>query len=214
METQQTASSSRTKGVACSSCWIREQRCQCCLVRFPVSESQYKLYAANGSPIKTYGTRVLTINLGLKRLCTWEFCVAEVERPIIGADFLKKNGLVVDLRNRCLTEEVLRTKILGSIHMSIGSITTVTHESDYHKLLEKFPDIKTPRRTDVHAKHQVVHHIETRRTPVAEHSRRLAPDKLKIAKAEIDLMIGQGICRPSKSRYASPLHMVQKKNGD
>ncbi|TNN10580.1 Transposon Tf2-9 polyprotein, partial [Schistosoma japonicum] len=41
---------------------------------------------------------------------------------------------------------------------------------------------------------------------------RLAPDKLKTARAEFDYMLQLGIIRPSDSQCASPLHIVPKKN--
>ena len=43
------------------------------------------LQAVNNTPIPTYGTRSLTLNLGLRQ---WVFVIADVQRPIIGADFL------------------------------------------------------------------------------------------------------------------------------
>ncbi|KAG8175252.1 hypothetical protein JTE90_020785 [Oedothorax gibbosus] len=61
---------------------------------------------------------------------------------------------------------------------------------------------------------QVEHHIETTGPPVFSRTRRLTPEKLTIAKQEFQYMINQGICRPSKSSWASPLHMVPKKDGD
>ncbi|GFX19320.1 retrovirus-related Pol polyprotein from transposon 17.6 [Trichonephila clavipes] len=48
--------------------------------------------------------------------------------------------------------------------------------------------------------------------PVAAKPRRLAPDRLKIAKAEFQHMIKLNHIRPSKSAYASPLYMVPKKD--
>ncbi|GFU76130.1 hypothetical protein TNCV_4120511 [Trichonephila clavipes] len=47
---------------------------------------------------------------------------------------------------------------------------------------------------------------------VAAKPRRLAPDRLKIAKAEFQHMIKLNHIRPSKSAYASPLHTVPKKD--
>lgn len=44
-------------------------------------------------------------------------------------------------------------------------------------------------------------------------ARRLAPDKFKTAREEFKLLTQQGICKPSSSELASPLHMVPKKNG-
>ena len=46
------------------------------------------LQAANGSEISTYGTRSLTLNLGLRRLFRWIFIIADVKHPILGVDFL------------------------------------------------------------------------------------------------------------------------------
>ena len=64
------------------------------------------------------------------------------------------------------------------------------------------------------AKHQVKHVIETTCPhPVKAHYRRLDKDKLAAAEAEFLAMEQQGIMRRSKSRWASPLHMVRKKDG-
>ena len=42
----------------------------------------------------------------------------------------------------------------------------------------------------------------------------MSPEKLAGAKAEFDKLIKMGIIRTSSSEWASPLHMVQKKNGE
>ncbi|GFV32550.1 hypothetical protein TNCV_2860141 [Trichonephila clavipes] len=94
----------------------------------------------------------------------------------------------------------------------IHSIKTVSGDSVYHELLRKFPDITKPPRPDQEIKHSVVHYIETNTRPVTAKARRLAPDRLRIAKAEFENMITLGHMRPSKSNYASPLHMVPKKD--
>ena len=47
--------------------------------------------------------------------------------------------------------------------------------------------------------------------PVSGRTRRLAPERLKIAHDEFDHMLELGIIRPSSSNWASPLHMVPKK---
>ncbi|GBM46909.1 Retrovirus-related Pol polyprotein from transposon 17.6, partial [Araneus ventricosus] len=56
-----------------------------------------------------------------------------------------------------------------------------------------------------------MHHIQTKGAPVFAKARRLAPDRLKIAKMEFQQMLDLGHVRPSSSNYASPLHMVPKK---
>ena len=57
--------------------------------------SNYKMYAANGSTISTYGIRTFELGLGLRRAFTWKFVIADVAKPIIGADFLNHFGLLV-----------------------------------------------------------------------------------------------------------------------
>jgi len=59
--------------------------------------STYELSAANGTIIYTYGTQTLTLNLGLQRVFVWRFVVADVSKPIIGADFFAFYELLVDI---------------------------------------------------------------------------------------------------------------------
>jgi hypothetical protein len=62
--------------------------------------------------------------------------------------------------------------------------------------------------------HRVEHHIHTSsQPPVFAKSRRLNPEKLQIAKAEFKRLESAGIICRSKLPWASPLHMVPKKDG-
>ena len=54
--------------------------------------------------IRTYRTWSLTLNLGLRRSFSWVFIVAEVQKPIIGADFLRHFGLLVDMKQCQLSD--------------------------------------------------------------------------------------------------------------
>ncbi|GFX20602.1 transposon Ty3-I Gag-Pol polyprotein [Trichonephila clavipes] len=151
-------------------------------------------------------------NCGLRRIFQWTFLVGNVSTPIIGADFLYNFRLVPDISKQALLDSETNIKchcILGNSR--IHSIKTVSGDSVYHELLRKFPDITKPPRPDQEIKHSVVHYIETNSRPVTAKARRLAPDRLRIAKAEFENMITLGHMRPSKSNYASPLHMVPKK---
>ncbi|CAB0007951.1 unnamed protein product [Nesidiocoris tenuis] len=125
------------------------------------------LYSVDNSPINTYGERLLTLDLGLRRSFRWVFLVANVSHPIIGADFLRFFNLLVDLRERKIVDAETR---LATQPLQLGP-------------------------------------------PLCSRFRRLAPDKLKIAKEAFQAMMDMGICRPSKSSWASPLHMVPKKDG-
>lgn len=58
-----------------------------------------RLFAANGTSIKTYGQVHCKVYLGLRRNFPRTFVVTYVERPIIGADFIKHFGLEIELKN-------------------------------------------------------------------------------------------------------------------
>ncbi|GFX57622.1 hypothetical protein TNCV_2676081 [Trichonephila clavipes] len=80
----------------------------------------------------------------------------------------------------------------------VGNVSTPIIGADFLYNFRLVPDI--------------IHYIETNSRPVTAKARRLAPDRLRIAKAEFENMITLGHMRPSKSNYASPLHMVPKKD--
>ena len=61
----------------------------------------HSLIAANGTPIRSFGTRQLELKIAQFRF-TWRFQVAEAHVHIIGADFLRAHALVPDLTNRRL----------------------------------------------------------------------------------------------------------------
>ena len=48
--------------------------------------------------IATYGIRSLSLDLGLHCIFRWVFIIADVKQPILGADFLRNFGLLVDVR--------------------------------------------------------------------------------------------------------------------
>jgi len=57
----------------------------------------FQSQAVNNSPIATYGNQLLTLDLRLHRSFRWVFVIADVQTPILGADFLQHFGLLVDL---------------------------------------------------------------------------------------------------------------------
>ncbi|GFV80885.1 retrovirus-related Pol polyprotein from transposon opus [Trichonephila clavipes] len=177
--------------------------------------SQYKLYAANGTEIPTYGLKILTLDLGLRRPFQWPFIIAKVERGIIGADFLQKFQLLIDLHNRKLIDGVTNLSIKGEVAtiQENNDLSTVNRASKYFNLLKLYPDLTKPNLVNRVVKHEVKHHVLTTGQPVYSKARQLAPDKLKLAKQEFQFMLDNDIIRPSKSQWASPLHLVNKKDG-
>ncbi|GBL90966.1 Transposon Ty3-I Gag-Pol polyprotein [Araneus ventricosus] len=173
------------------------------------------LYAANGSVIKSYGTKALNLDLGLRRKFSWTFIVADVSHPIFVSDFLERFGLLVDVKNRRVIDNFTHLNSCGvkAPSHSLG-LTLISNQSPYHSILSKFSELLSPVSGNVSASHNVEHCIETRRPPVFSKARRLSPEKLKFLREEFQTLMEQGIIRPSNSAYASPVHLVKKQNGD
>ena len=139
------------------------------------------LLAANGSSIKTYGTCTLSI---------WVFTIADVSCPLLGADFLRSNSLLVDLKRKQLMDAEtyhsvpLRTTRTTAPHHNVSSISS----NPYELPLAEFPTITTPVFTPSSIKHKVEHFIPTNGPPVYARARRLSPDKLGVAKEEFNNM--------------------------
>jgi cleavage and polyadenylation specificity factor subunit 1 len=173
------------------------------------------LEAVNHTPITTYGTRLLTLNLGLRRTFRWAFIVADVRTPIIGADFLHHFSLLVDIKHHKLRDGLTQLSIQGiASHDSPISHTPTPHEpeNEYVAIFRDFPSITQPHVSDCPVKHVVTHHIQTTGSPTSARPRRLAPERLEVACREFEHMLQSGIIRPSSSCWSSPLHMVPKRN--
>lgn len=155
--------------------------------------------------------------MGLRRAYQWVFIIADVASPIIGADFLGNFALLVDVKHRRLidSETSLFVDGIESPAQPLSPTFSIPDgDPRYTALLKEYPDIQRPSYQPSAIKHNVTHHITTKGQPVTCRPRRLAPDRLKAAKDEFEHMLQLGIIQPSKSNWASPLHLVPKKSGD
>ncbi|KMQ85815.1 gag-pol polyprotein [Lasius niger] len=173
----------------------------------------YDLYATNGTRIITYGFMTIQPDLGLRRAFPWRFVVANVGQPIIGADFLAYD-LLPDMKRTRIRDGKTGLAASGSrCYNEILSIKTMRGETDFHQILAEYPDVTRPGSTNGCTKHSTQHYIHTTPgQPEASKPRRLAPDRLRAAKTEFDLLLQEGTIQPSKSPWSSPLHMVPKKD--
>ncbi|GFW84194.1 retrovirus-related Pol polyprotein from transposon opus [Trichonephila clavipes] len=124
----------------------------------------------------------------------------------------QKRKLLIDLHNRKLIDEVANLSIKGEVAtiQENNYLSTVNRASKYFNLLHSYPDLTKPKLVNRVVKHGVKQHILTTGQPVYSKARQLAPDK---AKQEFQFMLDNNIIRPSNSQWASPLHLVNKKDG-
>ena len=169
------------------------------------------LTAAGGQPIRTYGTTRKTLHIA-DQPYSWDFRIAAVTQPLLGADFLIHHRLVVDMAGRAVVPSAsLRSpdparsaRIMGEISSCIsgGSSGSSSVSSPYENLQKEYSDVFRPelRLMDSKvAKHDVVHHIETTGPPQHARFRRLGPQKLIAAKKAFSDMERMGVCKKASS---------------
>ena len=158
--------------------------------------SDLTLRAVNNTPIPTFGTRSLTLNLGLRRTFRWVFIVAESSTPILGADFLRHFGLLVDIQQNKLSDSTTYLTVQGIVSQGESpslSLLPLNTINPFEAILNEFPAVTQPNNLTRSVKHSVTHHITTVGPPVTGRTRRLPPEKLKIAHQEFHHVLELGI---------------------
>ena len=142
-----------------------------------IAGTDTNLIAANGSRILTYGYKTLQLYFAGSKY-KWDFIVANVSTPIIGADFLANFNLLIDMANRRL---VNASTSIAAAPTDLALQITDTSDA-YSSLKSSYPEVfrpvlhLTPRTS---AEHKIYHHINTSAPPpIFSKFRRLAPDKL------------------------------------
>uniref|UniRef100_A0A5S6R5K0 Reverse transcriptase domain-containing protein n=1 Tax=Trichuris muris TaxID=70415 RepID=A0A5S6R5K0_TRIMR len=130
--------------------------------------------------------------------------------PVIGADFIFHHKLIIDLaNNQVFTQASNRDRTNGPL------AAIMPQPNEFDRMLLQFiqtwkqceSKISQERRRLVHVEHA----IETVGPPVYSKPRRLAPERLRVAKQYFDDLLRQRVVRPSKSSWSSPLHLVPKR---
>lgn len=171
------------------------------------------LIAANGTKIRTYGRKLLTLHFGSQDF-TWHFTLADINKPILGADFFSHYNLLIDVASKCLIQATTWERIPVNSMMGVQpSLHFVSATDEFCAVSSEFPELQKLNFRKAGTKHAVEHHIETKGPPVHQKARRLSPEKLKFAKREFLALERLGIVRRSSSPWASPLHMVPKGQG-
>jgi hypothetical protein len=139
--------------------------------------------------------------------------VADVTHPLIGVDFLSHFGLLVDCKHNGLLDKITSSVPAQDASFLIPSIETISGSTPGDGFLAEFPDGTRPTGVQREVRHITVNHIRTILGPLVTcRPRRLAPDRLAIAKVEFDAMLRDGTARRSLSFLSSALHIVPKKD--
>lgn len=170
-----------------------------------------RLVAANGTEVKTFGSKTLTVSLpGCPSELEWSFVVADVRQALLGADFLRHHRLLVDMAGRKLRSAEDRVASLEAPKPSHPALAP---------LLKKFSSVFAedlaglPSALPATDQLDVRHHIVTTGPPVAARPHRLNQEKAKAVNAELQEMLRLGVVRPSSSPWAAPVHVVRKADG-
>ncbi|GFU72575.1 transposon Ty3-I Gag-Pol polyprotein [Trichonephila clavipes] len=138
------------------------------------------------------------------KYCYYHFRFGKKCLPAANSGYLSRTEKP-DVNSLWIAEQTSRS--------SLGQKRKHGRVSKYFNVLKSYPDLTKPNLVNRAVKHGVKHHILTTGQPVYSKARQLAPDKLKLAKQEFQFMLDNDIIRPSKSQWASPLHLVNKKDG-
>ncbi|UYV80483.1 hypothetical protein LAZ67_19000293 [Cordylochernes scorpioides] len=156
--------------------------------------TKFTLTAANNSPIKTYGERFLNLDLGLRRDFKWRFIIADTNKAILGADFMEHFGIIPDIKGKFIIDSLTKLRK----HASITNFNSLSPKCSINSYEDKFLNILS-------------HYPSLTKPPHIPHQR-LNPEKFKIAKSEFEHMMELGLCKRGDGAWASPLHLVPKKN--
>ena len=152
---------------------------------FPASDSDRSLQrttdlvAANGTTINTYGKRPLEVSFGSGPPFRHSFWIANVRRPILGADFFMTHGLLIDMPHRRLLSS--SGTVYPAVQTSPPSISglRLPAAGPYESILENFPSL-LEQNFSGEVKHQVRHYVPTRGPPIHSRPRRLDGEKLQV----------------------------------
>ena len=180
------------------------------------STSGVKLLSAYGSTLSCSGFRTIHLRFGT---CSfeWLFQLAPVSVPILGADFLCRHNLFLDVANQKVFSSSSPSMCLTSSPLLSSSLraTLLSAPKCISDLLSKFPNVLSSDGFQLLG-------LATRSSTIFSHNLDLLfllnppamdPDKLAVAKAEFSAMEKAGIIRHSTLPWSSLLHMVKKKEG-
>ena len=127
-------------------------------------KSDVRLTAANRTPIKAFGTQTREINISGKSY-SFVFLIAQVNRPILGLDFLQAFGMSIDLHERRLVHSGIFTRF-SSTSSEISGVNVVRAPSKFLSILDGYPEVTDATLATRSSKHGVECYIRTEGPPI------------------------------------------------
>ena len=189
----------------------------CLAEKLVLEETPTRLTNANGTPISVAGETSVEFSIrSLNRSFSWKFIVCHTQHALIGIDFLNFYGLMIDCGNNSIIDSETKRTTGTTVFGPINTVVLEKIDGPAGAILEKYPNLTKPRNPliDKPINNPVQHCIDTgSHLPVYSRPRRLNEENEKEAKEDFKTMMKNGIIRPSKSPWASPLHRVPKGEG-
>ena len=103
--------------------WITDSRWYWCGGQYSTPASNNYLHQQTGPSLQAvsntttaiYSTRSLTLNLRLRQTFCWIFIIANVRKPILGAYFLRRYELIMDVARKKLSDAMTQLTVLWAV---------------------------------------------------------------------------------------------------
>lgn len=120
--------------------------------------------------------------------------MADVSHAIIGVNFLSHYGLLPNLKNKWLIDDMTKLEVECFSMQVNHSTVTIVGDSKFATLLAKVPGVTQPRIPGTCSQvSETKHLIETTGPPIVSRARRSTPGKLKLAKAYFEQRLKNGV---------------------
>ena len=117
-----------------------------CFQRQPANATRQKtepLVATNGSKIDTFGTRTISLDFGFRKF-TWPFVLADVNWPMLGADFFCSNHLLIDVYTSHIIDATTYESVPDWHDDTPAPGLNTCAVSEFADVLKEFPSVTRP----------------------------------------------------------------------